>query len=257
MHEPANMYELVKRLTFPVLKVEQKAPAPLPGHRQDGFVQVIRPAPAYLQYRLFYWKLGVAAGALAVLILCIALLSVSWWFILLDVAIILFAAFKAALFYVSARLDYEMRWYVVTDRSLLIRQGVWVVREICLTFANAQNVRVKQGPLQRVFGFSSVEVDTAGGGGKKEGETSSHAHRAVLQGLDDPGKVRDLILNLLRRHRTAGLGDPDDHAGAPTAYTPHDLVLLNEILVEAKRLRSALGQEPAEHGATAPFQSAP
>lgn len=234
------MYELVKRLTFPILKVEQKEPAPLPGHSQEGFMQVIRPAPAYLQYRLFYWKMGVAAGVLVVLTLCIALLTISWWFIILDIAIILFAAFKAALFYVAIRLDYEMRWYVITDRSLLIRQGVWVVREICLTFANAQNVRVKQGPLQRIFGFSSVEVDTAGGGRRKEGESQTHAHHAVLQGLDDPGRVRDLILDLLRRHRTAGLGDPDDRADTPITHASHDLALMNEIWAEAKRLRSVL-----------------
>jgi uncharacterized membrane protein YdbT with pleckstrin-like domain len=140
---------------------------------------------------------------------------------------------------VTTRLNYDMRWYVITDRSLLIREGIWVVREITLTFANAQNVRITQGPLQRLFGFSNVEVDTAGGGGGggSHGE-GTKPHRAVLRGLDNATFVRDLILEHLRRHRTAGLGDPDDRAGAGhKAFNP---ALLGEILEEAKRVRVAL-----------------
>ena len=127
-------------------------------------------------------------------------------------------------------------------RRPLIRQGVWVVREITLTFANAQNVHVKQGPVERIFGVSNVEVDTAGGGGKKNEEHGVQAHRAVLRGLDNPQKVRNLILDLLRHHRTAGLGDPDDHTHqaqlpAPSSFNPG---LLGEILLEVKRLRQAI-----------------
>jgi len=52
--------------------------------------------------------------------------------------------------------------------------------------------------------------------------------------------VRDLILEHLRRHRTAGLGDPEDHrrefAGA---FNP---ALLREIRDEARRLNEALAK---------------
>ena len=43
------------------------------------------------------------------------------------------------------RLDYEKRWYIVTDRSLRIREGVLNVREMTVMFANIQNVSVMQG----------------------------------------------------------------------------------------------------------------
>ncbi len=141
--------------------------------------------------------------------------------------------------YVTTRLNYDLRWYVITERSLLIREGVWIVREITLTFANAQNVRITQGPLQRCFGFANVEVDTAGGGGGGGHEGKGTApHRAILRGLDNTPFVRDLILEHLRRHRTAGLGDPDDRVAAgQRAFNP---ALLREILNEAKSLRAAL-----------------
>jgi uncharacterized membrane protein YdbT with pleckstrin-like domain len=169
------------------------------------------------------------------------ILAVDVRFIFLVIPLLLFATYKAAVLYTVARLDYEMRWYVVTDRSLLIRQGVWIVREITLTFANAQNVHVRQGPVERLFGFSNVEVDTAGGGAKK-GEQGDQAHRAVLRGLDNPQQVRTLILELLRHQRTAGLGDPDDHPRnaqplVPSSFNP---ALLGEILLETKRLRQSI-----------------
>jgi uncharacterized membrane protein YdbT with pleckstrin-like domain len=235
------MYELLKRVSFPLLKVEETHPEPPAGHESDESLRTFRACPAYLRYKLFYWGLYAAAWALAVLFASAVVVALDARFLLLVIPLLLLAAFKAAVLYVAARLDYEMRWYVVTNRSLLIRQGVWTVREITLTFANAQNVHVRQGPVERLFGFSNVEVDTAGGGGKK-GEHGAQSHRAVLRGLDNAQQVRDLILNILRRHRAAGLGDPDDHshqagAPAPSAFAP---ALLGEILHEAKGLRQAV-----------------
>src|SRR5262245_48913959 len=187
------MYKLLKRLTFALLKVQEIQPAP-PAGPHDTF-QVFRACPAYLAYNLFFWKLYVVVWALGVLAASVALVAIRGWFGVLVVPMILVAAFKAAVFYVTTRLNYDMRWYVITDRSLLIREGVWIVREITLTFANAQNVRITQGPLQRLFGFSNVEVDTAGGGGGGGHEGKGTApHRAILRGLDNAPAVRDLIL---------------------------------------------------------------
>ena len=235
------MYELLKRISFPLLKVEETRPGAPAGHEQDESLRTFRACPAYLQYKLFYWKLYAAGWALAVLLVSGMILAVDVRFIFLVIPLLLFAVFKAAVLYVAARLDYEMRWYVVTDRSLLIRQGVWIVREITLTFANAQNVHVRQGPVERLFGFSNVEVDTAGGGGKNK-ERGAQGHRAVLRGLDHAPQVRDLVLDLLRRHRAAGLGDPDDaqHQAQLPAPPTLNTALLGEILQEAKRLRQAV-----------------
>src|SRR4030095_2804887 len=177
---------------------------PTPPAGSHHSFQVFRAWPAFLSYNLFFWQLYAAVLALTVAVVAAALLLVNRWFILLVVPLVLFAAFKAAVFYVTTRLNYDLRWYVVTDRSLLIREGVWIVREITLTFANAQNVRITQGPLQRYFGFSHVEVDTAGGGGGHEESRSTSPHAAVLRGLDQAAQVRDLVLEQLRKHRTTG-----------------------------------------------------
>ena len=122
---------------------------------------------------------------------------------------------QAGLTFFSLRLNYEMRWYKVTDRSLRIRAGVWSVREMTMTFANVQNITVSQGPLERLFGISDVKVDSAGGGGSAGSHGESHGqslHVATFRGVDNPEEIRDLMLQRLRRLRDAGLGDPDDAA---------------------------------------------
>jgi len=230
------MYDVLKSIIFPLLKVEESEPTP-PAGSHDSF-QVFRACPAFLSYNLFFWKIYAAILALSVAVVSAALLLFNRWFIVLVVPLVLFAAFKAAVFYVTTRLNYDMRWYVITDRSLLIREGVWIVREITLTFANAQNVRITQGPLQRYFGFSNVEVDTAGGGGGHNESQGTSPHRAALRGLDQAAQVRDLVLEQLRKHRTTGLGDPDDHVAG--SHLPFDPATLREIWDEARKLRETL-----------------
>ncbi len=164
--------------------------------------------------------------------------------------------------YAVRRLDYEMRWYMVTDRSLRLRHGVWRVTESTMSFANVQQVVVNQGPLQRLLGLADVKVQSAGGGGggEKDGRTSSgdDMHLGLFRHVTNASEIRDLILDRLRRFRQSGLGDPDERmsdAGAPgvaaaipriatdaTGAAPADvLAAAQELLAEARALRASLG----------------
>jgi membrane protein YdbS with pleckstrin-like domain len=141
-------------------------------------------------------------------------------------------------------LDFEMRWYIVTDRSLRIREGITSVREKTMTFANIQNIVVRQGPLQRLLGIADVEVRNAGGGstddhgGEKQG--SDPVHVGYFRGVDDADAIRNLLLEGVRRQRDAGLGDPDDLASADDVRMDGDLGEAATILLaEARALRSA------------------
>ncbi|MDB5033982.1 MAG: hypothetical protein JWQ98_1223 [Chlorobi bacterium] len=232
------MYEFLKRIFFPLLKVEPTEPVPPAGHENDERVIVMRASPDYLRYRMFYWKLYCAIWCISVIAESTALLIFDIHFLWLVIPVAIVAAFKAAVLYVVSRADYEMRWYTLTDRSLLIREGVWVVREITLTFANAQNVRVTQGPLQRYFGFANVEVETAGG--SQSPEKKGQQHQAVLRGLADANSVRDQILDILHHHNNAGLGDPDDHRGGSAHQDALNPELVQAIWDEARELHVAV-----------------
>lgn len=149
--------------------------------------------------------------------------------------------------YAMARIDYELRWYIVTDRSLRIRAGLASVQETTMSFANVQQVVVTQGPLQRLLGIADVRVQSAGGGGAEHG--AGHAaslHTGIFHGVDNASQIRDLILERLRQFRETGLGDPDERGGtnfpAGTATGADTLAEASrELLEEARALRRALG----------------
>jgi uncharacterized membrane protein YdbT with pleckstrin-like domain len=146
-------------------------------------------------------------------------------------------------------LDYRYRWYVITDRSLRIREGVWRVRERTMTFSNIQNVAIRQGPLQRFFGIADLRVQTAGGGGKggdDDNEPSADdLHVGYFRGVANAAEIRDTVLARLRRLRTSGLGDPEEPVEAAIGSGTDASVLeaAREVLRETRALAGAL-REP-------------
>jgi membrane protein YdbS with pleckstrin-like domain len=132
--------------------------------------------------------------------------------------------------WIAILVDYDLRYYIVTDSNIRIRQGAVIVQEATYTFANVQNVRIQQGPLERLFGISTLKIQTAGGGGKSGDESAfqqmfqtSPGHEGVMRGVSNPVELRDEIQRLVRLHRDSGLGDPDD---TPAPGQPPDVAVL-------------------------------
>lgn len=170
-----------------------------------------------------------------------------WWMFRVITVIEIIALsgffFVAVITYAAVRLDYEQRWYIVTDRSLRLRSGIWQVQELTMSFANLQQVTVTQGPLQRLLGLANVHVQTAGGGGHQPDEENHDSlHTAEFHCVENAPEIRDLILDRLRLFRASGLGDPDDHTVAPPpAPAPTTAIAAaRELLQEASALRRTL-----------------
>ncbi len=155
--------------------------------------------------------------------------------------------------YFLLRLDYEQRWYMVTDRSLRLRSGVWSVRELTMSFANLQQIAVNQGPLQRFLGLADVYVQSAGGGGTTAGHAGAQQallHTGYFHAVENANEIRDLIQERLRIFRESGLGDPDEHrlaiavssnpADTTTSHGTQALLAARNLLAEVRRLRSAV-----------------
>ncbi len=228
-------------------RVLRLPPPPEPPVGSSEATRIFNAAPGYLRYRIFTWSLG-QLGTLAGILVGLATVSLMperlEFFIggLLRFAELLALALfggQLILSFLLLKLDYQMRWYIVTDRTLRIREGVFKVREQTVSFANVQNVSVTQGPLQRLFGIADLEIRTAGGGGGSEtdGQTKKHdLHRAVFRGVDDAESIRDRILRDLRRLRDAGLGDGSEAEPA----VDRELEAARALTAEARALRHAL-----------------
>jgi membrane protein YdbS with pleckstrin-like domain len=245
------MYNLFRSTCERLLRIPHD---PLPPPGDESTARVFRAAPAYFKYRLVLWSIGTAASLLfATLILGSASFALvvdrnvptpvraiaTTIFSLIMLFLLLRALFSLAVL----RLEYEKRWYIVTDRSLRVREGVISVREMTVTFANIQNVAVMQGPIQRVLGLADLQVETAGGGSANtnQKQIGPNLHVAWFRGIDNAEEVKVLIHDRLRKLKDAGLGDHDDHASPHAAATPPPgwLEALRAVLEEARALRAA------------------
>jgi uncharacterized membrane protein YdbT with pleckstrin-like domain len=249
------MLRLVRNLLKRVLVLGDGPPeAPL-GERP----RVFRASTRHLTYLLAVWGVRmsfaffVAVGALGFVAFVLAEEKQPMWIAGVLAAFILgFLGLHALVSYAAIRLDWQMRWYILTDRSLRIREGIVQLREVTLTLANVQEIKVSQGPLQRLLGITDLVVDTAGGGGglAAGGPGSVHGHRGVLRGVERGSDLRQTIESRVKQRRGAGLGDPDEVAdlgappqpaagSAPTADDPF-LEALRALRGEAAALRRSV-----------------
>lgn len=216
-------------------------PSPPPGSPP----RVFRAAANYFVLRAIAWVV-INLVLLTVSVWLIALVA---WFIPADTppfaksilglsagAVTLMLLIRLTLGYAVMRLDYELRWYMISDRAIRIREGIVTVREKTIALANVQNTIIRQGPLQRLLGIADVEVRTAGGGAGEAAKANGQGiaepmHVGYFRGVDNAAELRSIILEGVRRHRDAGLGDPED------VKHGHSAALL---LSETRQLREML-----------------
>jgi uncharacterized membrane protein YdbT with pleckstrin-like domain len=220
------------------------ARVPAQPHVPEGgaaSVRVFNAGRNYFAWRMILWGLGNAVVALGLLaafafsfIPTLPPLVRAIWLGVEAGAVVVFLA-SLPITYFLQRLNYEMRWYIVTDRSLRIRSGVVWLEEITMTFANIQGIRVNANPLERLLGLANVEVRSAGGGDSAHGEASS-GHVGNFTGVDNAEAIRDLLVERLRAYHDSGLGEK-----TVVAREPLSLPAAREVLEETRALRNSLG----------------
>ncbi len=244
------IFRRIKPRLLQLLRAPTEPPEPPIGSPES--VQTFRAAPNFLTYQLITWGLGFAVGLIGEFVFVVTehtALEGSWQGVALGYAVFGITLLLTIVKYFLIRLDYDMRYYIVTDRSLRIREGALLIHEATFTYANVQNLKIHQGPLERLLGISNLVVETAGGaGGKSESKRGPgafphmHGHQGVFRGIKNPAEVRDQILALLKGYRDAGLGDPEDRRRAmltvPSAgySSPVALTRLREIRDELRLL---------------------
>jgi membrane protein YdbS with pleckstrin-like domain len=220
----------LKPLFLPLLRLQVEPP-----HLPEGsnLVRQLRPTEQWLAYRYLGALFGLLNQFIAAGVGAVALVAsqprVGVWLAgliaLVELGVVGFTL-------VAIRVDYELRHYLVGDRSLRVAQGAWKREEVTLSYANIQNLEVTQGPIERLFGFKSLTISTAGSDTPTSGGTQGHA--AALVGLADADQLRGLILDMLKGQRDSGLGDTHPHEGGALP-----LERLAEVRAAALALRDA------------------
>ncbi len=212
-------------------KVPSKPPS-LPvhtGEKMDSF----RPAPGFLKYLKFkFWVVLTLIDGVIILTWIAFTIAMPVAGLIISPLVLAVAFLPDIIAYLAIHLRYDTTWYVMTERSLRVRRGIWVISEITITFENIQNVTIRQGPLQHFFGISDIQVHTAGGSSGHQGHEGPHAgfsHQGLLEGVADAWTIRDLILNRLRASKSAGLGDEGQEPQVSLCWTLKQVSVLTEI----------------------------
>jgi membrane protein YdbS with pleckstrin-like domain len=261
------MYSVFRHTCERLLRIPHD---PLPPPGDEASTRIFRAAPNYYKYLLFLWGLrSLAAVVVPVVVLYIPMgglfIELSrkgdpWAPVLLLVPlVIVLPLVLLCLFQLAVvRLEYEKRWYVVTDRSLRVREGVVAVREMTVNFANIQNIAISQGPIQRALGIADLRVETAGGGGASmqhnRHQPMENLHTAWFRGVNNAGEIRELIQQRLRLLKDSGLGDHEELTGALHVQAPAVtlnasgplLAALREVHEAARALRGVAGALPGQ-----------
>jgi hypothetical protein len=271
---------MMRRALWRLLKLSER-PEPPPGAGPS--LQVFRASRRYFHLKVTGWALRHAVAALGIVISLVFLAAVEraaaassdnrglekvarevfgdrWpdvragavevWGWVEAFEVLAVAAFLGGLVlsWLLLELDWDARWYLVSDESLRIREGLLRTHERTITVANIQNLTIRRGPIQKVFRIADLEVRTAGGGAptppydKQDLEKDLHVVR--FRGVDDVEALRDRIQAALLRHRDSGLGNPDEGSGeaaaVPVPASPSLLPAAQELLRETRGLRAAL-----------------
>jgi len=219
------------------------ARVPAEPHVPEGAKESVRMFNAgrnYFAWRLIVWGFGNALVALGLLVMFAfsfiptlpPVVRMVWR--ILDAGAALLFLTSLPITYFVQRLNYELRWYIMTDRSLRIRSGVVWLEEITMTFANIQEIRVNANPIERLLGLANVEVRSAGGGTDAHGGHST-GHMGRFAGVDNGEAIRDLLVERLRAYRDSGLGEKIAAVKEPPAWAA-----AREVLQETRSLRDSL-----------------
>ena len=237
----ARFYEGLWGVLARHLRVPREPPT-LPATPAGPAVS-FRPDPAFLDWLKWHFWIGCAVFDVLVLGGWIAVtVAIPLLGLVLLIPALAITVVPNLYAWVALHLRFDTTWYVMTDRSLRTRRGIWHLHEVTITFENVQNVKVVQGPLQRLCGVSSVVVETAGSGvgAGHDHSGSLVSNQGVIEGIKNAAEIRDTILARVRASGGAGLGDVDGQDGARRAgFGRAHVALLREIRDEVRELARA------------------
>lgn len=136
------------------------------------------------------------------------------------VAIVLFA--------IWAKLYYESMWYELHEDEMRWKRGVIFRRTGIVPYNRITNIDIRQGPVMRWLGISTLSIQTAGYSGRAQAEIR-------IEGIVHAEELRELIRGMVRTCSGGdGTGTGKTAPGAPPMATEH------QILEELRAIRELL-----------------
>lgn len=171
------------------------------------------------------------------LMLCISVLPV-WAGSGFDVTIAIIAAACMigimAFFVTWAGLYYKSMWYELREDEINWRRGVWFRTTGIVPYNRITNLDVRQGPVMRMLGISTLSLQTAGYSGQAVPEIK-------IEGIIHAEELREIIRSFVRGSTgsTDGTGGQKPRVAVPVMPETTQ----EKILAELVKIRSLLERQ--------------
>lgn len=124
-------------------------------------------------------------------------------------------------FFVWVGLYYQSMWYELRKDEMSWKRGVWFRTTGIVPYNRITSLDVRQGPVMRVLGISTLAVQTAGYSGQA-------ALEIRIDGMEHAGELCELIRSLVRQPGTGG---------APARVAAVPVITVQKILDELVKIR--------------------
>ena len=128
---------------------------------------------------------------------------------------------------------YHTLRYKFDEEGVTVSWGVLFKREVHLTYSRIQDIHIISGVIQRWFGLSEIQIQTAAGNASAE---------IAIEGILEYEELRDYLYSRMRGFRNSGAESPAPalHETGSLPANEETAGLLSEILSEMKASREAL-----------------
>jgi len=119
--------------------------------------------------------------------------------LLADVIIVGFILLIVVLYLIWVKMYYESMWYELHDDEMRWKRGVIFRSTGIVPYNRITNIDIKQGPVMRSLGISTLSIQTAGYSGAAVPEIR-------IEAIEYADELRELIRNLVRSCSAGGDG---------------------------------------------------
>jgi membrane protein YdbS with pleckstrin-like domain len=126
---------------------------------------------------------------------------------------------------------YDSMSYELREDEINWKRGVWFQTTGIVPYNRIVNLDLRQGPLMRFLGISTLAIQTAGYSGQAVPEIK-------IEGIEHAEELRELI----RSHVRGSLSHDDGTGSAKPLSSPSGVSVHQQMLVELQQIRSLLEQ---------------
>nr|WP_320161447.1 PH domain-containing protein [uncultured Methanoregula sp.] len=146
--------------------------------------------------------------------------------LLLLTAIFIVAIIAICLAWVN--LYYESMWYELREDEMSWKRGIWFRTTGIVPYNRITNLDIRQGPVMRALGISTLAIQTAGYSGQVAAEIK-------IEGVENAEELRELIRSMVRQ--------TSQHGDGTGGEKPHPATTDQRILDELTRIRILLEEQ--------------